>query len=280
MHVHAHKDSSLWHCPVAQTGALANDNHRESWKYTSETSRTDRGHQRKFSIFVLPLLFPREGRPPALKLAWGATLTLQEWRVGSCPAAPRSWAGLLLWDDMLLYIPIWTRLLWNVRKCVVSGRHHQCPLLPATARSQTLFCVCILFEFDVVHKVRHYIHSAAPVESTQGSANLKKSQIHSNMTPKIYPAWTFPANHLSEWIWAHEQNVYTVPEEHFKGILSITTSQIGSVIAIRSQLVENALGLVTWRKNYMALDRNFLPGVRIMCEQPITQWQNSPPYPQ
>lgn len=137
---------------MAQTGALAKDNHQKSWKYTSETSRTDRGHQRKFSIFVLPLFSPREGRPPALKPAWGATLPLQEWRVGSCPAAPRSRAGLLLWDDMLLYIPIWTRLLWNVRKCVVSGRHRQYPLLPATARSQTLFCVCILSEFDVVHK--------------------------------------------------------------------------------------------------------------------------------
>lgn len=54
-------------------------------------------------------------------------------------SAQRSRSRLLLWDDMLLYIPIWIRLLWNVRKCVVSGRHHQCPLLPATARNQILF---------------------------------------------------------------------------------------------------------------------------------------------
>lgn len=166
---------------MAQTGALAKDNHQKSWKYTSKTSRTDRGHQRKFSIFVLPLFSPREGRPPALKPAWGATLPLQEWRVGSCPGAPRSRAGLLLWDDMLLYIPIWTRLLWNVRKCVVSGRHRQCPLLPATARSQKLFCVCILFEFDVVHKVRHYIHSAVPVE-VHRDLQISKSQ-------KFIPIW-------------------------------------------------------------------------------------------
>ena len=124
----------------------------------------------KLQGFELPLLFQGGSWPPALKRVWGATLSLQEWRMDSYPAAQRSQSRLLLWDDMLLYIPIWIRLLWNVRKCVVSGRHRQCPLLPATARSQMLFRNCILFEFDFVKYSRAaYIQSTVPlvpVEST------------------------------------------------------------------------------------------------------------------
>lgn len=41
----------------------------------------------------------------------------------------------------------------------------------------------------------------------------------------------------------------------FKGILKIATPQIASIIVIHSQLVENALDLVTWRKNSTALGR-------------------------
>lgn len=99
---------------------------------------------------VLSLLFQGGSRLLALKHIWGAASSLQEWRMERCHAGQRAQSRLLFWDDMLLYIPIWIRLLWNVRKCVVSGRHRQCPLLPATARIPKISCDLILLKFYFV----------------------------------------------------------------------------------------------------------------------------------
>lgn len=80
---------------------------------------------REVTRVVLSLLFQGGSRLLALKHIWGAALPLQERRMESSPAGQKAKSGLLLWDDMLLYMPIWIRLLWNVRKCVVSGRHRR-----------------------------------------------------------------------------------------------------------------------------------------------------------
>lgn len=134
-----------------------NEMHRSACKWQAlenlthlKISRTDQGHLAKDNQQNRGLCCHCFSKEEAVHQLWN-TPEEQHYIFTSGnngPAAQRSWSRLLLWDDMLLYIPIWIRLLWNVRKCVVSGRHHQCPLLPSIARSQRLFCNHILFEFD------------------------------------------------------------------------------------------------------------------------------------
>lgn len=142
--------SSLQHCAEAHRGMFADT---QALEKSEPPENIPPKHPqmlqgtREVTRVVLSLLFQGRSRLLALKLIWGAASPLQEWRMRSCPAGQRAQSRLLFWDDMLLYIPIWIRLLWNVRKCVVSGRHGPCPLLPVTARIPKISCNLILPKF-------------------------------------------------------------------------------------------------------------------------------------